>query len=147
METRSAPERLRSLASWLINQNAATARGLVVDRLAGAGFRRHHYSALVALAESGPLSQAALGRTIGLDRSDVTAAVGELAERGLADRAPDPDDRRRNVVRITAAGRRQLRKLDRLVASAQDDLLEPLSPAEREQLLGLLARLADHHAG
>jgi hypothetical protein len=33
----------------------------------------------------------------------------ELAERGLVERAPDPEYRRRNVITITAQGRRHLR--------------------------------------
>jgi DNA-binding MarR family transcriptional regulator len=146
MDTRSAPTRLRSLASWLLNQNAVTARQLVAARLAGVSAHRYHYSMLAALDEFGPMSQAALGRRVGLDRSDVAAAVAELAGRELLERAADPLDRRRNSVRITPAGLEQLRALDRIVATAQDELLAPLSAAERRQLLELLARLADHHA-
>jgi MarR family transcriptional regulator, lower aerobic nicotinate degradation pathway regulator len=146
MDTRSAPTRLRSLASWLLNQNAVTARQLVAGRLAGVSAHRYHYSMLAALDEFGPMSQAALGRRVGLDRSDVAAAVAELAGRELLERAADPLDRRRNSVRITPAGLEQLRALDRIVATAQDELLAPLSAAERRQLLELLARLADHHA-
>ncbi|MBC6448413.1 MarR family winged helix-turn-helix transcriptional regulator [Actinokineospora xionganensis] len=145
MDTRSAPGRLRSLTSWLINQNAITARNLVAAHLAGAATRRYHYSMLAALDEFGPASQADLGRRCGLDRSDVTACVTDLAEREWIERAPDPVDKRRNIVRLTKAGLKQLRALDRVVADAQDELLEPLSAAERAQLNELLTRVADHH--
>jgi len=91
-------------------------------------------------------SQASLGRHTAMDRSDVAAAVSELVSRGLAQRAPDPADRRRNVIRITPAGTAHLRRLDGLLAGVQDELLAPLSPAERQQLTGLLNRILEHHA-
>jgi len=81
-----------------------------------------------------------------MDRSDVVAAVNELAGRGLADRSPDPADRRRNVITITAAGTAHLRQLEELLTGVQDQLLAPLSSAERQQLTGLLTRVLEHHA-
>lgn len=121
------------------------AQQTVGAQFAAVGTNRGQYAMLAALEEFGPASQAALGRQVGLDRSDVTAAVTALDERKLVERGPDPSDRRRNTVRITAAGRRHLASLDRLVASAQDELLAPLSASERRQLTALLARLVDHH--
>ena len=114
--------------------------------LAGVDGRRYHYVLLAALDEGGAASQADLSRSTAIDRSDMVAAVNELAGRGLVERSPDPDDRRRNVVSLTDAGRRYLQKLDRLLDRAQDDLLAPLSPAERRQLVDLLTRIVDHHA-
>jgi DNA-binding MarR family transcriptional regulator len=138
--------RVRTQPSWLLNQAAIAANRLVAEGLAGAGARRYHYALLAALAEAGPASQADISRRTTIDRSDMVATVGELAERGLVERAPDPRDRRRNVVSLTAAGRRHLRRLDTLVARAQDELLAPLSPTERRQLVDLLTRVVDHHA-
>jgi DNA-binding MarR family transcriptional regulator len=80
-----------------------------------------------------------------MDRSDVAAAVSDLAGRGLAARAPDPADRRRNVISITPAGTAHLRRLDELLAGVQDELLAPLSAAERRQLIDLLNRILEHH--
>jgi MarR family transcriptional regulator, lower aerobic nicotinate degradation pathway regulator len=141
----SAPARLRALPSWLINQAALPANRLVTEGLASADMRRHHYSLLATLDQFGPASQADLSRRTTIDRSDMVATVNELAEQGLVERAPDPTDRRRNVVTITARGRRQLRKLDRLLAEVQDELLAPLSAEERTQLVGMLTRVIDHH--
>ncbi|HEV7720474.1 MAG TPA: MarR family winged helix-turn-helix transcriptional regulator [Iamia sp.] len=146
VDSRRAPDRLRTQASWLINQVALPANRLVGEGLAAAGLRRHHYALLATLDEVGPASQADLSRRTSIDRSDMVATVNELVELGYVERAPDPTDRRRNVVSLTAAGRRRLRQLDDLLAEVQSQLLEPLSPSERTQLTGLLTRLADHHA-
>ncbi|MFG1708085.1 MarR family winged helix-turn-helix transcriptional regulator [Nonomuraea sp. M3C6] len=139
------PQRLRTLPSRLTNHAALIANRLVDQAFAQAGVRRYHYALLAALEEFGPASQAALGRRIGIDRSDMVATVNDLAERQLLKRAPDPEDRRRNIITITAAGRSQLTHLDRLVAAAQDEFLAPLPAADRRNLIDLLTRLVDHH--
>ena len=141
-----APARLRRLPSWLINQAAIPANRLVTEGLASAGARRHHYALLTTLEEVGPGSQAALSDCSAVDRGDLVATIDELALQGLVERAPDPTDRRRNVVSITPAGKRQLRKLDRLVARLQEQWLAALSLDEREQLVRLLTRVVEHHA-
>jgi DNA-binding MarR family transcriptional regulator len=142
-----APARLRAQTSWLINQVALPANRLVAEGLAGAGTRRYHYSLLAALDEVGPASQAELSRRTTIDGSDMVAAVNELVEQGYVERSPDPADRRRNVVTMTPAGRRRLGQLDHLLAGVQDQLLAPLSPDERTDLVTLLTRLVDHHGG
>jgi DNA-binding MarR family transcriptional regulator len=140
------PERLRTLPSRLTNGAALIANRIVDQALAQAGARRYHYALLATVEEYGPASQAALGRRTGIDRSDVVAAVNDLAAQGLLERAPDPDDRRRNIITITPAGRKRLADLDRLLAAAQDAYLAPLSPADRRTLTDLLTRLVEHHA-
>ncbi|MBB2744795.1 UNVERIFIED_ORG: DNA-binding MarR family transcriptional regulator [Microbispora rosea subsp. rosea] len=140
------PRRLRTLPSRLTNQAALTANRIVDKALAQAGVRRYHYALLATLEEYGPASQAALGRRTGIDRSDMVATVNELAERRLLERTPDPEDRRRNIITITAAGRGQLSHLDRLIATAQDEFLAPLPAADRRNLIDLLIRVIDHHS-
>lgn len=142
-----APARLRALPTWLLNQAALPGNRMVADELSRAGARRHHYSLLAALDEFGPASQADLSRRTMIDGSDMVATVNELAGQGIVERTPDPTDLRRNVVSITPKGRRHLRKLDRLIAKAQDELLAPLSRTERTQLVRLLTRIVEHHAG
>jgi DNA-binding MarR family transcriptional regulator len=140
------PATLMAKPSWLISEISRLAHPLITDKLATAGSRGYHYRLLAALQEFGPASQASLGRRTGMDRSDVAAAVHELVGRGLAGRAPDPADRRRNVISITPAGTAHLRRLEELLAGVQDELLTPLSPAERQQLVRLLSRILEHHA-
>jgi DNA-binding MarR family transcriptional regulator len=141
------PARLMEKPSWLISQTARHVQRLLSEALATAGSRGYDYRLLAALKEFGPESQASLGRRTGMDRSDVAAAVNDLEGRGLVQRSPDPADGRRNVITITPAGAVHLRRLDQLLAGVQDELLAPLSPAERELLIGLLTRVLEHHMG
>ncbi|NUP53744.1 MAG: MarR family transcriptional regulator [Catenulispora sp.] len=148
MDPLSTPVRLRSRATWLLGQSANQGHRLIGERMHAAGVpSRSYYSLLAALSEVGATSQADLGRRIGLDRSDVTAAVTDLEAKGCLERTPDPADRRRNLVRITADGKAFLAGLDAEVAAAQEELLAPLAQEEREALVGMLVRVVAHHTG
>ncbi|MFC9660173.1 MarR family winged helix-turn-helix transcriptional regulator [Nocardia sp. NPDC127606] len=137
--------RWKNLPTWLLTQTANHAHRLVSDGFAAADARGYHYRILATLDEFGPASQATLGRRSGIHVSDMVATINELADHDLVDRTPDPTDRRRNVITLTTPGTRQLRRLEKQLAHSQEELLDPLSPAERQQLTGLLSKLLDHH--
>ena len=141
----TATARFTNMPSWLLTQTAQHAHRLVADGLATVGARGYHYRALACLDELGPASQADLGRRSGIHLSDLVATINELADQHLVERAPDPADRRRNIITITPAGRRQLRRLDKQLTRIQDELLAALSPDERDQLAALLRRVLDHY--
>jgi DNA-binding MarR family transcriptional regulator len=113
----------------------------VAEALSEEGVRRQHFTVLTSLAEQGQASQAELGRRLWIDRSDLHAILGELESSGLVSRIRDDQDRRRNVVALTPAGRAALRRLDRRVDAAQSALLAPLSAAEQRELRRLLEQL------
>lgn len=142
---RKTPDRLRRQASRLLSQLTARSDRLINEGLAQVDARKWHYAVLASLQEYGPGSQAELSRRTGIYRSDMVGVLNELAERDLVERVPDPDDRRRNIITISARGRRRLPRLDKVLDDLQDELLAPLSPAERDQLVQLLTRLLDHH--
>jgi DNA-binding MarR family transcriptional regulator len=139
------PDRLRRRASRLLSLMSAQSDRLMNEGLGRVDARKWHYAVLASLQEYGPGSQATLSRRTGIYRSDMVGVLNELAERDLVERAPDPDDRRRNCITITAQGRRHLRRLDKVLDDLHDELLAPLTPAERDQFVQLLTRLLDHH--
>ncbi|WP_242900738.1 MarR family winged helix-turn-helix transcriptional regulator [Actinomadura terrae] len=139
------PDRLRRRASRLLSQLSTRSDRLITDGLAQVDARKWHYAVLASLEEYGPGSQAMLSRHTGIYRSDMVGVLNELAERGFVERTPDPGDRRRNVITITAPGRRHLRRLDKVLDDLHEELLAPLLPAERDQFVRTLSRLLDHH--
>jgi DNA-binding MarR family transcriptional regulator len=141
MDVHGAPDRLRALPSWLIGQAGLEVRRVVGGAMTAASFHRADYALLAAIEQFGPLSQTELAERSGQDRSDVVRRVDDLAGRGLLKRDQDPADRRRNLISITAPGRRALDDVERTLQAAQARLLHALSPAERQQLVGLLERL------
>jgi DNA-binding MarR family transcriptional regulator len=139
------PQRLAQLPSRLLGTTALHADRLVTAGLAAADAHKWDYAVLVTLQEYGPASQAELSDWSGIHRSDMVAVLNTLTAAGHVARTPDPDDRRRNIISLTPAGRRRLARLDRLVAGIQDRVLAPLAPAERAELVRLLGALSAHH--
>jgi DNA-binding MarR family transcriptional regulator len=140
-----APSRVRDRVTWLISRAYARSSGLLQDGFAASatGLRSYHYRLLAALEEWGPSSQADLARSTAVDRSDVVGVLAVLERRALIRRTVDPANRRRNIVSITPAGRRELVALDTVLDDVQEAVLSPLSPPERRQLDRLLRKLID----
>jgi DNA-binding MarR family transcriptional regulator len=139
------PDRLEGRPTWLLGRAAARSSALLAAGFAahGDGLRGYHYRLLAALEQWGPASQADLGRDTAIDRSDVTAALAELEARGLVTREVDPRNRRRKIVAITDSGSAVLSKLDDVLDGIQEELLAPLSQAQRKQFAEIMSRLGE----
>jgi MarR family transcriptional regulator, lower aerobic nicotinate degradation pathway regulator len=137
----SALKRVAGRPTWLLSRANVRAQGLLTEAFAAEGVRGYHFRLLAALDQYGPVSQADLGRHTGIDRSDVVAVLNDLVAGGLAQREPDPADRRRNVVTITKRGTDELERLDAVLNDVQEAVLAPLTPNERKTLQRLLAKL------
>jgi DNA-binding MarR family transcriptional regulator len=119
----------------------ATAR--VRRTLRPLGLGAQQFLVLKQLQTLGEASQAELADALGIDRSNLAAIAAELSDRDLVARTRDEGDRRRYVLRLSPAGARLLRRTDNAISAAEDDLLAPLDAEQRDQLYGLLRRLAD----
>ena len=143
--TTQPPARLRRLVSWQTGRVSTLGARLTAQRMAlGA---RADFAMLAALDEYGELSQAELGRRLGLDRNDVSGVITRLEDRGAVTRRIDADDRRRNIIAVSESGLRELADLQAHADEVQRDLLVGLTAAEREQLGFLLAKVLDQHPG
>lgn len=139
------PARLTELATWLLAQTAAHAGRMVGDGFAAVGARGYHFRLLATLDELGPGSQAVLARRSGIHPTDIVGAIDELVSQGMVERTTDPADRRRNIVTITPAGHDRLGELGTQIVKVQEDLLAPLTDADRAMLRALLMRLLEYH--
>lgn len=100
------------------------------------------FGVLQVIAANPGLTQTALGKTIGIDRSTVVAVIDRLEERGLVVRAASPRDRRSRALRLSEAGERSLKRLKERVRGHERRTAAPLGPGERERLMELLKNLA-----
>jgi DNA-binding MarR family transcriptional regulator len=137
------PVRLESLTQWQAGKIATLGARLTSSRMPLGG--RADFAVLAALQQFGPLSQADIGRCLGLDRNDVNEIVGRLEGAHYVDRMPDPTDRRRNTVTITVQGAHHLDELEALAREVQNDLLRGLDENERAELRALLGKVLASH--
>jgi len=75
--------------------------------------------------------------------SGLVAIIDEMEERGLVKRQDSQDDRRTYELHLTDKGQAALRDIGRVGQEHNESLCAALSPREREQLTGLLQRIAD----
>jgi DNA-binding MarR family transcriptional regulator len=139
------PEELVGSATFLLKRLGFAAKERAMDAYEGTGLRPYHHAILLVLDQDSVETQGAIGDALGYDKGQLVGLLDELEEQGLVERKRDPNDRRRHVVRMTAEGRRVLRRLRALARRLDDDFLAPLSDEERAQLHGLLLRLAEVH--
>ncbi|WP_053853104.1 MarR family winged helix-turn-helix transcriptional regulator [Streptomyces sp. NRRL B-24085] len=133
---------IRSLPSWLLGRAAARGRALVAEALATEGMKMWHHVVLSAVRDLAPVAQADLGRAVRLDPKDLVGILNDLQSAALVLRAPDPVDRRKNAVSLTDEGARLLERCENIARRANDELLAPLSAAERAQFMDLLIRIS-----
>jgi DNA-binding MarR family transcriptional regulator len=98
------------------------------------------FSTLTLVGANPGLSQTALSRAVGIERSSAVAIIDGLEKRGLLERRRP--DRRSHALHLTAAGKRLLARLKPQVAAHDAAIAASLSDSEKRLLVDLLDRLA-----
>jgi DNA-binding MarR family transcriptional regulator len=141
--TPPAAARLRAPgAAFLLSQLGYHSSRRWKARLAPLGLEPRHVMLLRRLASDEGRSQQALGEALQIPPSRMVALVDGLEQRGLLRRRPSPNDRRVRTLHLTQAGRRLLGEVMEISLEHEQQLCRGLEPAEREQLITLLNRLA-----
>ena len=99
------------------------------------------FSVLVRVAELVECSQNLLGRKTNIDASTIKGVVERLRKKELIELRPDPSDRRRKLIALTAAGSELVGRLHHVGREISEETLMPLSASERAEFLKLLAKL------
>lgn len=95
----------------------------------------------VSRESNSPLTMGELSRRLMVSNGNLTALVERLVQEGAVNRDTSPDDRRTQIVSLTAAGKRSL---DMMTPEHQQwiaALFSGLSPADRKTLFELLGKL------
>jgi DNA-binding MarR family transcriptional regulator len=136
-----SPERpLRSVGFTISTTGYAIARRFR-EVLAPFGLEPREFALLRTVAASEGDSQQAIGERMNIAPSRMVAFVDSLERRGLLERRQNPDDRRARALFLTDDGRELLGRAFRVAGEHERALSQDLTPAEREQLLELLARV------
>ena len=113
----------------------------IFSRDIGINLTPTQWAALAKLNETGPCSQNQLGRLTAMDVATIKGVIDRLTARGLTETAPDPQDGRRLMVRLTRAGLQMAEKAAANALAISRKTLAPLDAKERETLFALLNKL------
>lgn len=121
-----------------------------LDRDRGAAFAAHdlerwEFDVLAALRRAGAPYELSPGQLIAetlVTSGTMTNRIDRMTARGLVVRRPDPDDGRGVLVRLTDVGRVLVDTAMAALLEREHALLADLDPASRDELAGLLRRLA-----
>jgi DNA-binding MarR family transcriptional regulator len=113
----------------------------VSDEMNGCGLSLARTKVLRRLHEQGPTRQNVLAADLGLSPHSITDIVDGLERAGMAERRPDPTDRRAKLVAITDAGEAGLDVANATRERLLKQVFGALGETDRETFLRLLDSL------
>lgn len=128
------PYRL-SVASNMVSDVIATAYRALF------GLNVPEWRLVAVLAEKGSSTQFELGAMTRMDKVTVSRAAIALVERGLAQRAPNPGDRRSHLLSLTVEGRGLYAQAAPKALALEEAMLADFTREEVAALTSMLLRL------
>jgi DNA-binding MarR family transcriptional regulator len=137
------PGELGKFPGYLLARLGEASRRRFQTALEPEGLHPRDFGVMTMVAAQPGMSQQQLHEKTGIDPSSMVAVIDDLQARGLAERRPDPDDRRARAIYLTADGQRTLQRIGKLAAGLQRELFGGLSDEELSTLHALLRKLAE----
>jgi DNA-binding MarR family transcriptional regulator len=113
------------------------------ETFAELNLRPGQFAALTVIDGNRGITQSEVCAALGIRHSNFVTVIHDLERRGLVRRNSSAADRRSKALELTPAGRRVLDRAAGLQRIHEARIARRLGPGGREQLLCLLARLAD----
>lgn len=134
---------LSTSPSHLIHRAQQFAADCYLESTPASELTQRQFEVLTAIAAQEGLSQTALVRITGIDRSTLADLIKRLSTKELIARERAPHDARANMVRITPKGRKILDETRPSVTKADQAILAALPKSKRAAFLDALQRLTD----
>lgn len=99
------------------------------------------YGVLTLIGRNPGLTQSALARAVGVERSTMVAVIDSLQKNKFVERRPSPVDRRSYALVLTEHGMKKLAELDPLVARHDEEVSAALTGEDKETLMRLLEQV------
>ena len=132
---------LPELTGYHLRRAQVSVFGAFSRAIAGQNLTPGQFGVLVLIGTNTGLSQSALARAVGIERSTMVAAIDGLEGRGLVERRPSTVDRRSNALVLSPKGKALISKAKAQVRAHEDATFGMLDPAERDTLKDLLYRV------
>lgn len=135
-------ERLRRLVQTFVR-----GFGLLVTRQTPCGHPvspSYAHALMILLGRSrahGRTSQSDLGRVLGIDKSNVTRLCARMEAAGHVVQERQPEDARGRLVRLTSAGTRMARRIERASRERFERVVSGIAPGRRQTLFTSLELL------
>src|SRR5215469_9567984 len=139
-----APARNNRELAFSINDVARLLRTYADHEARRFGMTRAKWAVLAWLDWFEGLKQAELAEMLDLQPITLTRLLDGLADNGLIERRPDPDDRRAKRLFLTPAARPLLERLTALGEELMATALAGLAPSDIDALLGRLTTVKDN---
>lgn len=122
-------------------RRAARKVSALYDRsLASVGLTVTQHALLVNIARAGKISKSGLAERLGMDRTTLTRDLQPLEKTGLLE-AAESEDRRERMLRVSAEGRKRLRKSYACWEQTQKELTSRIGAENVEVLRKALANV------
>lgn len=112
------------------------------NRVDGLDIRVGHFAALVLIRENPGISQTALGKAMGRDKSSLTPILDDLSQRGLVVRKRSVQDRRRYGLSLSDEGQSLCASIQKQAALHEQQLVELIEPEDVGTFVRILKRIA-----
>ncbi|MEU1597110.1 MarR family transcriptional regulator [Streptomyces sp. NPDC005708] len=140
--TRDAPpEVLTSRLGYLLKHAYLRLTEESSRALAPHGIDGRELAVLAVLDAHDELSQLEAAGKLGIDRTTMVALVDALEDKELVERRRSPQDRRKNIVQLTPAGRERLHNAELAREEMERRFLAPLSSADAKLVVRALQSL------
>jgi DNA-binding MarR family transcriptional regulator len=106
------------------------------------GLSPGRFAALMLIDRNPGISQTALSRAIGSDKSTLTPVLDNLVKRGWVSRVRTESDRRLYELRLTDMGRKVMREMYERAQRHESELDAIVGPRDRANFLKILRKIA-----
>lgn len=134
--------RLTHLVGYAASRAAITMRRVFVRHLGPLDLKVVEFSILVLVASNPKINQKRLGQALDVSAPNMAVTLDRLVERGWVERVRGTEDRRAQIIHLTAEGRDLVQRAEKIAATMENPTLRMLSPAERALLIELLMKVA-----
>src|SRR5574343_705968 len=103
------------------------------------------FALLNAMIDTPGVDQITLANGVAFDAATSGSVIGRLEAKAWVRREPDPHDRRRKLLYVTAEGQKAVAGMKDAVDRVQQNILSPLAAKDREVFVRLLVQLVAGH--
>jgi DNA-binding MarR family transcriptional regulator len=127
----------------LIRRAQQIAVSIFLEECAPTDITPVQYAAMVALRDNPGIDATRLSALVAFDRSTVGNVLERMEGKGLVLRIGNKDDKRVKILFLSPKGATALKEVEPFVKRAQERILAPLAPEDRETFMRMLSQLVE----